>query len=429
MIVALLAIEVLTFSIILILAYSTDKCLFMFFAFLSFVICVITIAFFVLSIRKKTRKHDFKAVHCTKSPLDNDVKYLNEQLDSLAKRRSIIEKIEKQSPNPSPAMIRNHEILNNLSLPLEERNRAYSAIRDEEEQNIENFYDLNSVEGIESIPVPCIQHNGYYDTVTGRVEYYLRVHGYYRHLQNGNKDLVIACLYKAQELRYYYNGSGRKSYLRLVQYLYEFGRDEEADYELARVNEYFEKHQNFHVDSTLRGLLDARNNNTDLVQTTTSIACCEECAKYVNRVYSVSGKDKRFPKLPSEFYTYGGGHHFSCLSVCSYHPGFSPLFECSDVIEYSNRPFVDERSAYEIERYEQWHSKMVKRKIAEKKQEESLLEWAKQNKIDTDTLNWIHDNLPELCPKSVSSLRQIRTRSTKTYQKIVEEAKKLGMDL
>lgn len=42
---------------------------------------------------------------------------------------------------------------------------------------------------------------------------------------------------------------------------------------------------------------------------------------------------------------------------------------------------------------------------------------------------WIQENLPEMCPKSYSGFRRMKTQNTKNYQKIVAAAKERGVDL
>lgn len=38
--------------------------------------------------------------------------------------------------------------------------------------------------------------------------------------------------------------------------------------------------------------------------------CCEECAKYAKRIFSIDGKDKRFPILPDCIKYYNNKHKY-----------------------------------------------------------------------------------------------------------------------
>lgn len=55
-----------------------------------------------------------------------------------------------------------------------------------------------------------------------------------------------------------------------------------------------------------------------------------------------------------------------------------------------------------------------------------LLEEEQLREQDYIAYDWIQKNLPELCPKSASAFRGMKTKNSKNYQRIVEEAKKLG---
>ena len=80
-------------------------------------------------------------------------------------------------------------------------NELYQQLRTYEVNWLERNYDLNSIEGIERIPVsksvprPPAPDGGI-KTHTGEVYYYLR-HKAYEHEDAGNMDLAIACLKKS----------------------------------------------------------------------------------------------------------------------------------------------------------------------------------------------------------------------------------------
>ena len=91
---------------------------------------------------------------------------------------------------------------------------------------------------------------------------------------------------------------------------------------------------------------NARELSTDLVEADYFNGCCGECAKYRGRWFSISGKDKRFPKMPPEDYG------CTCQGL-SFYPviyGISEPTSCPknvNIIKYSNRPFVDDRTEEE----------------------------------------------------------------------------------
>lgn len=95
-------------------------------------------------------------------------------------------------------------------------------------------------------------------------------------------------------------------------------------------------------------------NGYDLVKMTEHYPTCELCARFQGRVYSISGKDKRFPALSM---VYAGGYH-NVHPNCAHSmtPWIEELEDFKTVkeeIEKSNLPFVDTRNQSEIDLYNQ----------------------------------------------------------------------------
>ena len=327
---------------------------------------------------------------------------------------------------PSPTVKKHQAILNDESKSLDERNAAYLAIRDEEERRLNEAYDFNSIEGINSIPIPCREVNG--GSATGRVEYYLRGQCFFNHWNAGRTELALACLRKAQELMFISDLIWkRRDFLRLVEDLYEAGYNEEAEMQLKRIDDFF-KPKDIPQNNCSIDLRSSKSLGTDLMEVYSYSPYCAECAKYVNRIYSISGKDKRFPSLKEA--AKDCRHELRCLSFNPFVYGVNePAFECKNIIKYSNRPFRDERSRDEAKRYDDWIAQMQKMKEDEAKQEVNAIERAKMNRKDKQTLQWIQENLPSIAPKSLSGFRRMRTTNSKNYQKLVHEAAKLGKQI
>lgn len=333
---------------------------------------------------------------------------------------------EIYSAEPSPFIKRQQAILNDETKTLDERNAAYLAIRDEEVRRLNEAYDFNSIEGINSIPVPCKEVNG--DSVTGRVQYYLHKKCFADHWNAGRTELALACLRKAQKLMF---ASGeawsRKDLLRLVVHLYEVGYDEEAEIQLNRIDDYLSK-QDIVQSAFSNALTSAKFLETDLMELYSHSPYCKECAKYVNRIYSISGKDRRFPSLKEA--AKHCQHELRCLSFSPFVLGVhKPAFECTDVIKYSNRPFKDERTYEEVKRYDDWIAAVRRKQEEDARQEARMIENAKMKRKDMQTLHWLQENLPSIAPKSLSGFRRMRTMNSKNYQKLVEEARRLGVEI
>ena len=149
---------------------------------------------------------------------------------------------------------------------------------------------------------------------------------------------------------------------------------------------------------------------TDLVEVSDSGICCEICAKYRNRIYTLTGRDPRFPKLPKDF-------HKSCgLSIDPYIWGVhKPTFSCSDPIAYSNRPFVDDRTEKEKENRAIWLQKL--------NQQPEVIREPSLNRIIYYRLKRF---FPADAPKSLSGFSRMRNANSKNYQALVKKAEAAG---
>ena len=154
----------------------------------------------------------------------------------------------------------------------------------------------------------------------------------------------------------------------------------------------------------------AEQMNTDLVEVTTSYRICGECAKYQGRIYSISGKDKRFPKFPDYLRESKGAH---CgLIVYPFHEEYDiARYVEGDIIATSNRPFVDDRTEEQIQFYEDY--------IKEKRRKENT-------KIEYEQ---IVAAMPDIAPKSLSGYARMKNANTENYRKLVEQAKEKGISI
>lgn len=88
-------------------------------------------------------------------------------------------------------------------------------------------------------------------------------------------------------------------------------------------------------------------NGLDLVYVNFVGITCEYCAKYQGRVYSISGNDKRFPKLELR-----PPYHAHCVhSISAWIEEYQSAEEIERMIAASNRPFTDNRTEVNIRKY------------------------------------------------------------------------------
>lgn len=186
-------------------------------------------------------------------------------------------------------------------------------------------YDMDSLEGIKAIPVPAKNYNTG-DWTKDCIHYVLQRKAT-EHKKNGRMDLAIACLRKSNELADCDEHSmlTSKDYFRLVKYIEKTGDIELAKQEeekiYARHPEFLDKHiSNMrNIKETLQKCEDYKS---DLVFITTN-SYCKICSMYNRNVYSISGKDKRYPKLPAVIAKEGGGCPDCSLGISIFFDGIS----------------------------------------------------------------------------------------------------------
>jgi hypothetical protein len=110
-------------------------------------------------------------------------------------------------------------------------------------------------------------------------------------------------------------------------------------------------------EATNQGTMNQLQNlGHDLVQMSSHSPTCSLCAALQGRVYSISGKDSRFPKLDIAF---SGGYaniHPNCQHVIT--PYIERFNDVSMAIDKSNQPFdIDPRSKSEINKYNEGQKK------------------------------------------------------------------------
>lgn len=290
-------------------------------------------------------------------------------------------------------------------------------------------YDLTDKKSIYSIKVPQYIHGNRNKVsqelgATGYLEYVLRMHS--GKLWNEREfDLSMVCLEKATELmKYSTMGWPPKDFFRIVNELNDLGRLKKARQwkkwiernipgaiaAQIPVSVSIDRREPLSSEERRELKKECDYLETDLVEVGSSGVCCEVCAKYRNRIYTLTGKATRFPKLPKDF-------HKSCgLSVHPYILDISsPTFPCDDPIRYSNRPFIDDRTEQEIENYEKRMEELGKQPEA----------------VRTPSLSRIIyyqlvQRLPDLAPKSYSGFSRMRNANSKNYQEIVRKAAEAG---
>lgn len=274
--------------------------------------------------------------------------------------------------------------------------------------SIKKAYDFSTVQSIMSIPVPKYEPLHGLTSPVDNIEYVLQRKAT-EFKRNGRMDLAIACLRKSNEIMAHSNFSYQKDdYLRLVKYLQADGQFEQAEKELELIKK---AHPDLFFGNQMINPQISKITE-DLVLFSAN-RLCPYCSIYNDRVYSKSGKDRRFPSfslLPNDLKV------INCPQ-CNTFLGFSDYYDhdmdgsLMKDIRNSNRPFNDLRTKEEKEYYKAKVTKKTNAKLAEA---EYL---------------WLCQNLPDLAPKSLSGYTRMKNSKSTNYQKIVSAANETGYQI
>lgn len=192
-----------------------------------------------------------------------------------------------------------------------------------------------------------------------------------------------------------------------------------------------------------RIIANAKALRTDLVILSVHGATCPECAKYQGRVFSLSGSSKTFPRVPEAFFQYGCihekcGHTFSPYIHGVDDPDLRYTLSVHklqdkqygrDIVAFSNRPFVDDRTERCRRAAETARQKLLEDLAQQQYWEEHHGEFQAKLAAEEEDFAWIQANLPDMCPKSITSYRRMKTQNSKGYQALKQAAAELGRDI
>lgn len=190
----------------------------------------------------------------------------------------------------------NGKIIMSERAPSTRQGRIY---REKEEAWLEENYDLNTLEGIMSIPeeknLPKWPGCGWGD-VTGDIDYYLHFKaGQYE--EEGKIDLALACLRKANAIEAVKRvGYDKDRYYWLVRVLARNGMVEEAYKEKKKIDDFFGSYDSDAIVGTIKALKErGRENEAEELRERALNKAKEKYEHYENLIpYEIQrGIDKR----------------------------------------------------------------------------------------------------------------------------------------
>lgn len=302
-------------------------------------------------------------------------------------------------------------------------------------------YDLCSAEDIRSLKIPQYDKLHRIPSHTGDLAYILKMRVPSVH----HPELAVPLAYKVVNLMTASSlGWGKKDYFRIVAHLWEIGATEYGDDLYNKIKELFPIM--FSADSMRledketfkRELAYAKQLKTNYLEILHSGYICGNCAPFHNRVYCIRGKDKRFPKLPDFIMNDCGLHCNPSYSAYNYYKGCTiskytihmdgktTSIEV-DAIQHSNRPFVDDRTEIEKQKYIDWGEEQQRRELSDEEYF-SKETWTSKYK---DRLEYqkIKELVGDGSPKSYNGWRRMKAGNSPNYQKIVQLALEHGIHI
>lgn len=292
-------------------------------------------------------------------------------------------------------------------------------------------YDLSDISDIRSIKVPDFRSDNSGSPVYS-LDYALRMRAS-TCSNNEQHELCSAFLWKSTELMLANTDMNwrRKDFNRLIYWHNEMGMFDEAEKAKAYLNQ-FELYTANRFDLLAKQFRDtafrnAKSFNSDLVVFhDQAMGCCDTCSKYIGRVYSISGRSIKFPRLP-EYAKEHGNFHPGCRCVMQAYLGGEIYLHgksCNALIA-SARPYRDTRKKEEIEAYD----RALKAMVAERAEEERRLEYSRLKGINRIEYFAIKKALPDLAPKTLTGYIRMKNSNSKNFIKLQERAKAIGITI
>ena len=303
-------------------------------------------------------------------------------------------------------------------------------------------YDLEDADSITSIVIPR------YDDIQGSMPHTTFDLAYILKMRVGKEErphLAVPLAYKTANIMIASPiGWQKKDYYRLVIQLWSIGEIAYGDYLLQELkarlpivmanDEYRERNK-----EVFRNELNMADYfSTDYLEIPHETAVCEKCAPYQSRVYCISGRDSRFPKLP-DFIKENKGLHCNVryysfvyyegrkISKYKYNKKGEVKEIELDAIAHSNRPFIDDRSPIEKQNYVEWKEKEEKR-FERNRQYYNRDNWIEKANCRSEYHSLIYA-LGEKAPKSLDGYIKMKKGNSANYKKLVLLAEQHGIGL
>ena len=284
-------------------------------------------------------------------------------------------------------------------------------------------FDLSSPSNISSIPVPnfgLVNVFGKYGA-TGMLDYVLRMKAGLC-FTRVEKNLCSALLWKSTEmmLANTFCSWRAKDYIRLVTWHYQMDMPEEARKARAYLEKTIPSYDDT-FDNSARSIKDSILQNCQrfgmdlVVFDHYGSGCCAKCDMMSGRVYSLSGKNAVFPKLP-EYVRINGNFHKGCRCSMSAYFGDEIYYRGKKINakKASTRPYEDRRTNREKDCYTSY----LERRQSDIEKSKRTLEFYE-----------LQDLFPDAAPKTLSAYSRMKNSNSQNFLLLKEKAQSVGIEI
>ena len=268
-------------------------------------------------------------------------------------------------------------------------------------------YSLLSKTDLYNLPIPNFWSESSFPDTKKNEDYILRMCA--KNIYKYDPGKGITAMKKACDMMLKSNIKWcHEDYLYLVKMLYKEGRIEEAEKTEDIINKLIPFGNTVQSRKKLvEKMLNIAIKNCALLHTNLLIisgskACSAYDAMLRNRVFCIDGKDKRFMELPVI-------REDSYCNFAAFIYGISKMYDSDgkqikDIVAYSNRPFIDDRTDEEKENYLAWLNETKK----------PIQYWVEEKQFYY--LKYRH---PEICPHSKYAFDKLKRENYAEFAKLI----------
>lgn len=268
-------------------------------------------------------------------------------------------------------------------------------------------YDLYDAASVKMIPVPRLIENEACRPTS--LDYILRMCA--GNIRDFDHRQSIVVMEKAIQLMYSSRSWTYDDYMRIVMWLYEDGRIDEAIASEEAIRNNNNILSRYNLAKILNDKFKKLIESADIISLESEI-CCEKCAIYSGRIYRTGNKFLNYPMLPQELRE-NGYYHIGC-KVSAWDAVFDDeskqilyLGRYVNAVDSTRRPYIDARSEADKEAYREQLNRINSQRINDEILDDVKKEFYLLKYLAAD-----------ICPKSKYAYEKLKRENGEEFAKL-----------